>query len=147
MRIVIGSDHGGYKLKSQIISFLKKKRYSVKDVGTHSEASCDYPYFAYKVAKAISSQKYKKGILICKSGIGNCIVANKVRGIRAALCCNVTAAKLSRLHNDANILVLGAKFVNTSKAKKMIEVWLATKFEGGRHLRRIRQIERIGKNG
>ena len=145
MKIAIGSDHGGFKFKSQLIPFLKKKGHTVKDFGTYSDMSCDYPFFAYKVAKAVSSKKYSRGILICKSGIGNSIVANKVKGIRAALCFNILAAKLSRLHNDANILVLGVKFVNINRAKKIIDVWLKTDFQGGRHLRRVRQIERIEK--
>ena len=146
MHIAIGSDHGGYKLKSKLIPYLNKKGHKVKDMGTFSEESCDYPYFAYKVARAVSAKKFKRGVLICKSGIGNSIVANKVKGIRAALCCNSTAAKLSRLHNDANVLVLGARFVNSKKANRMLDVWLTTKFEGGRHLRRLKQIERIKKD-
>ena len=103
----------------------------------------DYPDTAYKVASAVARKKADGGILICKSGIGNCIVANKVRGVRAALCYNIKAAILSRRHNDANVLVLGSVFVNEERAKKMVKAWLDTSFEGGRHLRRIRKIERI----
>jgi len=145
MKIAVGSDHAGFELKLKVISYLKKKGYSVKDFGTYSQQSCDYPFFAYKVAKAVALKRYLRGILICKTGIGNSIVANKVKGIRAALCYNILAARLSRLHNDANILVLGAEFVNIKVAKKIIDIWLNTDFEGGRHLRRIKQIERIEK--
>ena len=146
MKIAIGSDHGGFKLKEQIVNFLRKKRYKVEDFGTNSEESCDYPLIAYNVAKSVSRKDSNRGILICKSGIGNCITANKVKGIRAALCYNIKAAKLSRRHNNSNILVLGTLFTNVAKARKIIEVWLDTEFEGGRHLRRIRQIERIEKS-
>ena len=146
MNIAIGSDHGGYKLKQQIISFLKRKKYRVKDFGTYSQESCDYPEFAYKVAKSVGRGNSHRGILICKSGIGSSIVANKVKGIRAALCCNIKMVRLSRKHNDANVLVLGALFTNLVKAQKMIEVWLNTDFEGGRHFRRVKQIERIERN-
>lgn len=146
MKIAIGSDHGGFKLKQQIVSLLRKQNHKVKDFGTHSEESCDYPLIAREVAKSVATKKYSRGILICKSGIGNSIVANKVKGVRAALCYNVGAAKLSRRHNDANVLALGALFTNISKSKQIIKVWLNTKFEGGRHLRRVRQIERTGKS-
>ncbi|MDD5044391.1 MAG: ribose 5-phosphate isomerase B [Candidatus Omnitrophica bacterium] len=142
-RIIIGSDHAGFKLKSKIIAFLKKKRFSIKDVGTYCEASCDYPVYAYAVAKEVSRGKFKMGILVCKSGIGNSIVANKLKGVRAALCYNLKAARLSRQHNDANILILGAGFVKADTAKKMVSVWLATKFEGGRHRRRVNLIKKI----
>lgn len=146
MKIAIGSDHGGFKLKEKIVIFLKSRKYQVNDFGAFSEESCDYPLIAYDVAKKVASKKNNKGILICKSGIGNCIVANKVKGIRAALCYNIKAAKLSRLHNDANVLVLGAVFTNFTKAKGIIETWLNTDFEGGRHLRRVKQIEGIENN-
>lgn len=146
MKIVIGSDHGGFKLKEKIIKFLEAKKFQIEDMGTHSLESCDYPLIAYEAAKAVARKSKNRGILICKTGIGNSIVANKVKGIRAALCNSIIAAKMSRKHNDANILVLGSRFVNINKAKKIIEVWLNTEFEGGRHLRRIKQIERIEEN-
>jgi ribose 5-phosphate isomerase B len=141
--IAIGSDHGGFALKSILVAYLKTKKLNVVDVGTFSEASVDYPDTSYKVARMVSRKKVSRGILICKSGIGNSIVANKVLGVRAALCYNIKAARLSRMHNDANILVLGSLFVNPARAKKMIDVWLKTSFEGGRHLRRLEKIERI----
>ena len=146
MKIAIGSDHGGFKLKEQITKFLKRKEYKVMDFGTNSEQSCDYPLIAYSVAKSVSRKDSKRGILVCKSGIGNSITANKVKRIRAALCYNIKAVKLSRKHNDANVLVLGALFTNFAKASKMIDIWLKTEFEGGRHLRRVKQIERIEKS-
>ena len=141
--IAIGCDHGGFLLKQELILYLKKLKAKVADLGTFSEESMDYPDSAYKVALAVSKKKACCGILICKSGIGNCIVANKVKSIRAALCYNVKAAQLSRKHNDANILVLGSIFVSSKNAKKIIKVWLKTPFEAGRHLRRIKKIERI----
>ncbi|HQP91260.1 MAG TPA: ribose 5-phosphate isomerase B [Candidatus Omnitrophota bacterium] len=144
-KISIGCDHGGFALKEKIGDFLKKAGYQVLDFGAFSEESVDYPDTAYEVAKAVSIKKTAKGILICKSGIGNSIVANKVKNVRAALCYNIRAAKLSRMHNDANVLVLGALFTDTAAAKKMVKAWLKTPFEGGRHLRRIKKIERIEK--
>lgn len=141
--IVIGSDHGGFLLKRSIVSFLKKKGFKVEDMGTFSQTSMDYPDTAFKVARSVRKRPDSKGILICKSGIGNSIAANKIKGIRAALCQNIKSAKLSRLHNNSNILVLGALFVSAKKAEKIVEVWLKTPFEGGRHLRRIKKIERI----
>jgi ribose 5-phosphate isomerase B len=126
-----------------LVSYLKTKKLAVVDVGTFSEESVDYPDTSYKVARLVSQKKVKRGVLICKSGIGNSIVANKARGVRAALCYNIRAARLSRLHNDANVLVLGSLFVSADKAKKIVDVWLKTDFEAGRHLRRLKKIERI----
>ncbi len=142
-RIVVGSDHGGFRLKEELKAYLEKKGYRVKDVGCFNPAPCDYPQFAYEVARQVSIGKFQRGILICKSGIGNSIVANKLKRVRAALCYNLKAAKLSRRHNDANLLVLGALFVKEALAKRMASLWLKTEFEGGRHLRRVRQIGRI----
>ncbi|MFC1754186.1 ribose 5-phosphate isomerase B [Thermoproteota archaeon] len=143
MKIAIGSDHGGFQLKKELLRFLKQQKLKVKDYGTYSSESCDYPKYAYSVARAVASKKANKGILICKSGIGNSIVANKVKGVRAALSYNIKAAKLSRKHNDSNVLVLGSLFTNISKSKKIVKAWLSSEFEGGRHLRRVKQIERI----
>ena len=141
--IPIASDHGGFALKEKIKQFLTKKGFLVKDYGAYSEESCDYPKLAYSLARDISRGKYDKGILICKSGIGNSIVANKLPEVRAALCYNAKAAKLSREHNDSNILVLGSLFVNEVFAKKIVGVWLKTEFAGGRHQRRLNQIRKI----
>lgn len=142
-KIVIGSDHGGFRLKEKIKAFLEKKGYQVKDAGCLDRESCDYPEYAYEVARLVSTGRFSRGILICKSGIGNSIVANKLKGVRAALCYNLRAAKLSRRHNDANLLVLGALFVKQPLARRMVSIWLRTAFEGGRHLRRVRQIKKI----
>ena len=145
MKIAIGADHGGFKLKEGLVKFLKKKGHRVKDFGTFSEASCDYPPIGYKVSKAVGDKTFPRGILICTTGIGMSMVANKVKGVRAALCDRPEIAYLSRLHNNANVLVLAAKIVSISKAKKIIDVWLSTGASGGRHRRRVRQINKIDK--
>ncbi len=142
-KILIASDHAGFILKEKLRDFLEKKGLGVKDLGTYSKERCDYPIFAYNLAKQISSGKAKRGILICKSGIGNSIVANRLPKVRAALCHNIKIAKLSRQHNDSNVLVMGSGFVKADLAKKMVTAWLNTKFEGGRHLRRVKLIDSI----
>lgn len=141
--IAIASDHGGFTLKEKIKAHLLKKGFRVKDLGTSSLLSCDYPDYSYALAAGVSTGKYKKGILICKSGIGNSIVANRLPGVRAALCYNLKAVRLSRQHNDSNVLVLGSLFVKEPLAKKMIVLWLKTKFEAGRHQRRLNKIKQI----
>ena len=143
--ILIASDHAGYVLKETLKTFLENAGFEVKDLGTYSKDRCDYPKFAFALAKAISSGKYKRGILACKSGIGDSIVANRVPGVRAALCYSVKAARLSRQHNDSNVLVLGSAFVNHKTAQRIIDVWLKTGFDGGRHKRRLNQIKQIEK--
>lgn len=145
MKIVLGSDHGGYKLKKIIVKLLEKKGYELTDLGAHSAESCDYPLIGHRVAKRVSAGEFERGILICKSGIGMSITANKVSGIRAALCQNKQDAKFSREHNDANILVLGANSTKEKQAKDILEVWLKADFLGDRHARRIKQISRIEK--
>ncbi|MCM8800019.1 MAG: ribose 5-phosphate isomerase B [Candidatus Omnitrophica bacterium] len=142
-RIVLGSDHAGFKLKERLKIYLLKRGFYVKDVGTFSNESCDYPEFAYLVAKDVSEGRYKRGILICKTGIGNSIVANRFKGVRAALCYNLKATQLSREHNDSNILVLGADFVSSNLAIRILNVWLNTPFLGGRHKRRLNKIKKI----
>ncbi|MFH1202509.1 MAG: ribose 5-phosphate isomerase B [Candidatus Omnitrophota bacterium] len=143
-KIFIGSDHRGFILKNKLKLYLKSKGYNVLDLGPFdAEISVDYPDYACAVAKAVSKNKSSRGILICYSGIGNCISANKIPGIRAAVCYNKKLARLAREHNDTNILVLAAGFVSDKLAKGILEVWLKTKFAGGRHLRRVRKIERI----
>lgn len=141
--ILIASDHAGYLLKEKLKSYLKKRGFRVRDLGTTSDERCDYPQFAYALAKEISRRRYPKGILICKSGIGSSIVANRLSGVCAALCYNIQAARLCREHNDSNVLVLGSCFVTEWKAKRILGVWLKTKFLGGRHRRRLEQIKRI----
>ena len=142
-KLSIASDHAGFVLKEKLKEYLGKKGIAVKDLGTYSKERCDYPEYAYNLAKSVASGEYKRGILVCKSGIGDSIVANKVPGVRAALCYNLKAVKLSREHNDSNVLVLGSAFVKTDLAKRMASVWLNTKFLGGRHLRRVKQISQI----
>ncbi len=143
-RIVIASDHAGFALKEKLKSFLEKKNFKIKDLGTYSKERCDYPVTAYALAKEISKGKYKQGILICKTGIGNAIVANRLPRVRAALCYNIKAARLSREHNDSNILVLGSTFVNTGLAKRILNTWLNTQFRGAvRHQRRLNQLRKI----
>lgn len=142
-KILIASDHAGFILKEKLKKFLESKKFAVKDLGTYSKERCDYPIFAYNLAKDISSGKAKRGILICKSGIGNSIVANRLPRVRAALCHNVKIAKLSRQHNDSNVLVMGSGFVKGDLAKKMVTAWLNTAFEGGRHLKRIKLIDSL----
>ncbi len=143
--IILGSDHAGFSLKEKIKQFLLAKGYEVFDVGTFSSDSCDYPVFAAKLAGAISCGKFKRGILACKTGIGDSIVANRFCGVRAALCYNVKAARLCRQHNDSNVLVLGSLFVSQLEMKKIISIWLTTKFEGGRHARRLNLIKILEK--
>jgi ribose 5-phosphate isomerase B len=144
--ILIASDHAGFRLKERLRHYLEKQlAFKVKDLGTYSDARCDYPRFTYNLAKEISKGKFTRGILICKSGIGNSIVANRLPGVRAALCYNLKAARLSREHNDSNILVLGSAFVNARLATKILSTWLRTKFLGARHRRRLNQIKEIEK--
>lgn len=143
--ILIASDHAGFRLKEKLKPYLKKHGIKFKDIGTWSLDRCDYPKFAADLARNISQKRYKQGILICKSGIGNSIVANRFPGVRAALCYNAKAARLSREHNDSNILVLGSGFVNRDMAQRIVKIWLNTKFTGGRHQRRLSQIKKIEK--
>lgn len=144
MLIYIGADHRGVTYKQKILDELEKMEIDVVDVGAHSSSkSCDYPKIAYKVATNVVNTKNSFGILVCMSGIGQSIAANKVHGARAALCYNAEAAKLSRQHNNANILVFSSKFVKAADIKKILKVWLTTPFEGGRHLRRVNQIKKI----
>ncbi|HRZ87478.1 MAG TPA: ribose 5-phosphate isomerase B, partial [bacterium] len=137
------SDHGGYELKEALVRFLEKSAHRVEDAGCHGKDSVDYPDFGITVARAVAEGKADRGILICTTGIGMSMAANKVKGIRAALCTDVFTAKMSRLHNDANVLVLGAKVVDEGRAVEMVETWLATPFEGGRHQRRVDKINEL----
>ena len=140
-RVAIGADHGGFLLKGRLVPALQAGGIEVADLGTHSLAPCDYPAIASKVALAVASGQFDRGIVICKSGIGVAIVANKVPGIRAGVCHDLFDAKRSRQHNDANVLVLGAEKISRSRAQRLAKVWVATPFEaGGRHERRVKQI-------
>ena len=143
MKIVIGSDHGGYELKNKLIGFLREKEYEVEDLGTHSKESCDYPLIGFEVAKAISEGRADKGVLICKTGVGMTIIANKIHGVRAAACYDVDMARSSREHNDCNVIVLAVNYTDFNKAKEILEVWLVTEHGGERHARRVNQIRDI----
>lgn len=141
MKIAIGSDHGGFELKGKVINFLMEKGHEVLDLGCNSTDSVDYPKYGRLVGEAVVEKKADKGIVICGTGIGISIAANKVNGVRAALCTNTTMARLTREHNDANVLSMGARMVGDILALEMVEVFLTTDFEGGRHQKRIDQLE------
>jgi len=142
MKIGIGADHRGFFLKEELKKFLEKNNFEVKDFGTFSNEAFDYPDVAFPLGEAVKKRKIAKGILICGSGLGMSIAANKIKGIRAALCLNKEMAKMARNHNDANILVLAANFTTLRKAKEIVKTFLKEKFEGGRHLRRINKIKK-----
>ncbi len=139
--IIIGSDHAAFELKEKIKTYLFNKGYIVEDAGTTSEASVNYVDYGKKVAKAVSTGQFSKGILLCGTGLGMSMVANRFADVRAARCSDVFSAKLSRLHNDSNILVLGGRLVGDILAYELVQTWLDTGFEGGRHLQRIQSID------
>ena len=145
--IAIGSDHGGYALKQAIMKHLEKKGLEYKDYGTYTEDSCDYPIYGEAVARAVSAGECERGIVICGTGIGISMAANKVKGVRAALCGDCYGAEFTRLHNDANILALGARVVGEGLALKIVDTFLETGFEGGRHARRVALISEIEERG
>lgn len=141
--LVIGSDHGGFELKEEIKKWLDEKSIAYEDVGTYSKESVNYPDYAAKVAEGVQSTRAEKGIIICRSGIGMSMVANKFKGVRCALCSEETAAKFSRMHNDANVLALGADYISVNDAVCIVRAFLATEFEGGRHQARVDMISEI----
>mgnify|MGYP004553843507 FL=1 len=141
-KIGIASDHAGYQMKEYIKEFLTKQGYEVKDFGTHSTESMDYPDVAHPLALAIESGEIPMGIALCGSGNGISMTLNKHKGVRAALCWNTELAALARQHNDANVLSLPARFISNEQAKGIVESYLSAKFEGGRHLRRVEKISR-----
>jgi len=143
MTIAIGCDHAGVELKKEIISLLHDLHIECIDYGTNGTASVDYPDFGEKVSEAVSSGKIEKGILICGTGIGMSIVANKFPGVRASLCNGIFTARMSRLHNDANVLVLGGRVIGKDLAKEIVRTWVSTPFEGERHARRLKKISLI----
>lgn len=143
MRIAIGSDHGGFKLKQEIVKILQQDNVLHEDLGTYSTESVDYPDIAWKIANAVAAGGFDRGIIICGTGIGVAIAANKVKGIRAALCNDVYSAAMSRAHNDANILTLGERVTGIGLAGMIVKTWLSTDFEGGRHSGRIEKISRL----
>ncbi|MEI3254008.1 MAG: ribose 5-phosphate isomerase B [Candidatus Gastranaerophilaceae bacterium] len=140
-KIIIGSDHAGFILKNKLAVYLQQSGFDVDDAGTYTTESCDYPIIAKEVAQNIKEGKYEKGILVCGTGIGMSIAANKVKGIRAAVVSDTCSAKMSRLHNDANILCLGERIVGEELAKDIAEIWLKTPFLGERHSRRVEMFE------
>ena len=139
-KIFISSDHAGFKLKESIKDYLKAKKIEFEDLGPKNDNRVDYPDYAHKVARKVKSNKSNVGILVCGSGTGMNIAANKHKNIRAAQCFNLKSTKLSRLHNDANIITLGSRLITKKNALKFISVFLNTKFDGGRHLRRVKKI-------
>jgi ribose 5-phosphate isomerase B len=143
MTIAIGCDHAGIGLKKEIISLLNELHLECIDYGTDGPQSVDYPDFGEKVSEAVSANKIERGILICGTGIGMSIVANKFPGVRASLCNELFTAKMSRLHNDANILVLGGRIVGKDLAKEIVKTWISTPFEGERHIKRLDKISHI----
>ena len=146
MKIAIGSDHRGFLLKNKLIPFLKTKGYRVADLGAYAtEPPSDYPDIAGKVARQVAQGRSDRGVLICGTGIGMSISANKVKGIRAAHCTSLTEARLSREHNDANVLTMGAMTTPVKRARQMLGLWLKTRAQGGRHRRRVQKIARLEK--
>lgn len=141
MKIALGCDHGGYELKEKVKSHLEKKGYEVLDLGCHSTESVNYPVYGKAVGEAVAKKEADYGVVICGTGIGISIAANKVKGIRAALCMNTTMARLTREHNDANVLAFGARMVGDVLALEMVDTFLTTAFEGGRHVARVEMLE------
>lgn len=141
LKIAIGADHGGFELKEKIVEYLKIKGFEYQDFGAFSTDSCDYPQYGNDVAVAVSKNNFDRGILVCGSGIGMSIAANKIKGIHAALCFNMATAKSARTHNNSNVLCLGQKQIDNDMALEMVDLWLHTEFEGGRHQRRVDMID------
>ena len=143
MKIALACDHGGYAMKEELKGWLTELGHEYEDFGCYSTESCDYPEFAAAAAHAVADGKCEKGIVVCTTGIGISIAANKVKGIRCAPCCDTLTAEMTRRHNDANMLAMGAGITGVNLAKKMVEVFLSTEFEGGRHQRRVDQLNAI----
>ena len=143
--IALGSDHGGYDLKERVKAYLDQEKIPYKDFGCDSKESCDYPVFGKAAAEAVASGECDKGIVICTTGIGISITANKVKGIRCALCADSLSAEMTRRHNDANMLAMGAGMVGPNLAERIVDVFLSTQFEGGRHQRRVDLISAMEK--
>ncbi len=146
MRVAVGADHRGFQTKEKIVALLKRMHHDVTDVGTFSAESVDYPDIAAEVARLVRCGDVDRGILICGSGLGMCIAANKVPGVRAAPCHDDLTAEMSRRHNDLNVLCLSADMLGEKLIDRMIEIWLTTPFEGGRHERRVKKIAQLEKN-
>ena len=145
MKIAIGADHGGFQAKEALISYLQSKGFDVKDLGTNSEASVDYPDFAQKVCQEILNAQADLGVLICGTGIGISIAANRFKGIRAALLYSDDVARLAKLHNNANIAVFGGRTMSVQEMKQRLDIFLNTEFEGGQHIRRLEKLDVVGE--
>ena len=143
MKIVVGSDHRGFEVKRRIITVLQQLGHEVQDVGPGSRDSVDYPDFAFQVGLTVSEGRAQRGVLVCGTGIGMCIAANKVKGVRAAPCHDSITAEMSRRHNDANVLCLSADLLGEELIERMLRIWLETEFESGRHARRVEKIARF----
>jgi ribose 5-phosphate isomerase B len=143
MKIAVGSDHRGFEVKRRITTVLQQMGHEVLDVGPPGRESVDYPDFAFQVALAVAEGRAQRGVLICGTGIGMCIAANKVKGVRAAPCHDSITAEMSRRHNDANVLCLSADLLGEELIERMLRIWLETEFEGGRHARRVEKITRF----
>jgi ribose 5-phosphate isomerase B len=143
MRVAIGSDHRGFDMKRRLVNLLEQKGHEVVDLGCHRKENCDYPDQAFLVAVAVAEGKADRGILICGTGIGMCIAANKVVGVRAALCHDAITAEMSRRHNNANVLCLSADLLGEELVEHLVSIWLETEFEQGRHARRVEKITRF----
>lgn len=144
MKLAIASDHGGYDLKEEIKSYLSQKGYEIIDLGTDSCESVDYPAYGKRCAEAVVNNEAGKGIVICGTGIGISMAANKVKGARCSLCTSPVMAEMTRKHNDANVLALGGRTTSAEDAKEITDIWLNTEFEGGRHQRRVDQLNQMG---
>lgn len=147
MVLAIGSDHAGYEMKEEIKKYLEEKGYEVKDYGTNSTESCDYPEFGEKVGRAVASGECEEGVLVCGTGIGISLAANKVKGIRAAVCSEPVSARLAKQHNNANIIAFGARIVGMEEAKGIVDAFLSAEFLGGRHEKRVNMISDIENRG
>lgn len=143
MKIAMGNDHSAVEMKKEIKAYLEEKGYEIVDFGTNETVSCDYPIYGEKVGRAVAAGEVDRGILICGTGLGISLAANKVKGIRACVCSEPFTAKLSRMHNNTNILAFGARVVGVELAKMIVDEWLAAEFEGGRHQRRVDMIMEI----
>jgi ribose 5-phosphate isomerase B len=141
MKLAVASDHAGFGLKEEIKDLLEKEGHDVEDFGCYNEESCDYPDFSRKLCDAVLRSVCERGVLVCGSGLGMSYAANRNKGIRAALCVNTEMAKMSRAHNDSNVLVLGARIIESDDARDILHAWIQTPFDGGRHLRRIRKMD------
>jgi ribose 5-phosphate isomerase B len=144
MKIAIASDHAGFQYKQKIAAFLRERGHDVEDFGTHSDASVDYPDFIVPAARAVASGHCERGIVLGGSGNGEAMAANKIKGIRCALCWNEDSARFARAHNDANMLSMGQRLVTEEMALRIVEIWLDTPFEGGRHIPRVNKLNLLG---